>query len=78
MRSAGDYATGANHVLPTGGLAAAYGPLDVEDFGSWSQIQTLDERGLRSLLPTITALAGAEGLDAHALAATIRFEQEHS
>lgn len=74
--SAGDYATGANHVLPTGGLAAACGPLDVEDFGSWTQFQTLDERGLRGLLPTITALAGAEGLDAHALAATIRFEQE--
>jgi histidinol dehydrogenase len=75
--SAGDYATGANHVLPTGGLAAAYGPLSVEDFGSWTQIQTLDETGLRSLLPTITSLAGAEGLDAHALAATIRFEQEN-
>lgn len=75
--SAGDYATGANHVLPTGGLAAAYGPLDVEDFGSWTQFQTLDENGLRSLLPTITALADAEGLDAHALAATIRFEQEN-
>ncbi len=75
--SAGDYATGANHVLPTGGLAAAYGPLAVEDFGSWTQIQTLNETGLRSLLPTITSLAGAEGLDAHALAATIRFEQEN-
>ncbi len=75
--SAGDYATGANHVLPTGGLAAAYGPLAVEDFGSWTQIQTLNEIGLRSLLPTITTLAGAEGLDAHALAATIRFEQEN-
>jgi histidinol dehydrogenase len=75
--SAGDYATGANHVLPTGGLAAAYGPLAVEDFGSWTQIQTLTETGLRSLLPTITTLAGAEGLDAHALAATIRFEQEN-
>lgn len=74
--SAGDYATGANHVLPTGGLAAACGPLDVEDFGSWTQFQTLDEQGLRSLLPTITALARAEGLDAHSLAATIRFEQE--
>lgn len=76
--SAGDYATGANHVLPTGGLAAACGPLDVEDFGSWTQVQTLDENGLRSLLPTITTLAAAEGLDAHALAATIRFEQENT
>ncbi|MDX1448665.1 MAG: histidinol dehydrogenase [Acidimicrobiia bacterium] len=74
--SAGDYATGANHVLPTGGLAAAYGPLGVEDFGSWTQFQTLTREGLASLLPAITALAGAEGLDAHALAASIRFEQE--
>lgn len=73
--SAGDYATGANHVLPTGGLAAACGPLSTEDFGSWTQVQTLTEEGLASLLPTITALAGAEGLDAHALAARIRFER---
>ncbi|MEX1005036.1 MAG: histidinol dehydrogenase [Acidimicrobiia bacterium] len=73
--SAGDYATGANHVLPTGGLAAACGPLAVEDFGSWTQFQTLDEGGLRTLLPTITGLAEAEGLDAHALAARIRFER---
>ncbi|HVR32852.1 MAG TPA: histidinol dehydrogenase [Acidimicrobiia bacterium] len=73
--SAGDYATGANHVLPTGGLAAAHGPLAVEDFGSWAQIQTLTAAGLEFLLPTITELAGAEGLDAHALAARIRFER---
>ena len=73
--SAGDYATGANHVLPTGGLAAACGPLAVEDFGSWTQFQTLDEDGLAALLPTITSLAEAEGLDAHALAAKIRFER---
>ncbi|VAW08871.1 Histidinol dehydrogenase, partial [hydrothermal vent metagenome] len=38
--SAGDYATGANHVLPTGGLARSYGPLSVEDFGSYRQVQT--------------------------------------
>lgn len=73
--SAGDYATGANHVLPTGGLAAAFGPLSVEDFGSWTQIQTLTEAGLSNLIDTITTLAMAEGLDAHALAATIRFER---
>jgi histidinol dehydrogenase len=66
-------------VLPTGGLAAACGPLAVEDFGSWTQVQTLSEEGLATLLPTITTLAEAEGLDAHALAARIRFEraEEH-
>ncbi len=73
--SAGDYATGANHVLPTGGLARSYGPLSVEDFGSYRQVQTLTREGLKTLSPTITALAGAEGLDAHALAVTIRFEE---
>ena len=73
--SAGDYATGANHVLPTGGLAAAYGPLSVEDFGSWRQVQTLTEEGLRTLRPTICELATAEGLTAHRLAADIRFEE---
>ncbi|HSF85640.1 MAG TPA: histidinol dehydrogenase [Acidimicrobiia bacterium] len=72
--SAGDYATGANHVLPTGGLAGSYGPLSVEDFGSWRQVQELTEAGLASLRPTIAALAEAEGLTAHRLAADIRFE----
>ena len=70
--AAGDYATGANHILPTGGLANAYGPLGVEDFGSWRQIQTLTEDGLASLAPTITTLAAAEGLTAHAHAVAVR------
>ena len=72
--SAGDYATGANHVLPTGGLASACNPLQLEDYGSWRQEQRLTRQGLEALSPTITALAQAEGLTAHALAATIRFE----
>ena len=74
--SAGDYATGANHVLPTGGLAAAAGPLSVEDFGSWRQVQRITREGLRSIAPTIATLATAEGLTAHRLAAEIRFEIE--
>ena len=72
--SAGDYATGANHVLPTGGLAGACSPLSIEEFGSWRQEQRLTRSGLEALLPAITALAGAEGLTAHALAATVRFD----
>lgn len=72
--SAGDYATGANHVLPTGGLARAHGPLGVEDFGSWRQVQTLSRSGLEKIRPVIEELAGAEGLDAHRLAASIRFD----
>jgi histidinol dehydrogenase len=70
--AAGDYATGANHVLPTGGLARAYGPLGVEDFGSWRQIQTLTREGLEALAPTITRMADAEGFTAHAHSVLIR------
>jgi len=73
--SAGDYATGANHVLPTGGLARAYGPLSVEDFGSFRQVQTITADGLRSLQPTVAAIATGEGLTAHRLAVDIRFEE---
>jgi len=74
--SAGDYATGANHVLPTGGLARAYGPLSTEDFGSWRQVQRISRSGLAAIFPTISALAGAEGLTAHRLAAEARLVKE--
>ncbi len=73
--SAGDYATGANHVLPTGGLAGAYGPLSVEDFGSYRQEQRIAKQGLINIAPTIARLADAEGLSAHRLAAEIRLER---
>ncbi len=73
--SAGDYATGANHILPTGGLARSSGPLSVEDFGSFRQIQRISQDGLRSLQPTVSTLAAAEGLTAHQLAVDIRFEE---
>ncbi len=72
--SAGDYATGANHVLPTGGLAGSEGPLSVEDFGSWRQEQRITEEGLRAIAGTIDRLATAEGLTAHRLAALLRIE----
>jgi histidinol dehydrogenase len=70
--AAGDYATGANHILPTGGLARSYGPLSIEDFGSWRQIQTLTRQGLKGLSRTITSLAEAEGFTAHANSVSIR------
>lgn len=73
--AAGDYATGANHVLPTGGLARAYGPLGVEDFGSWRQVQTLTRSGLIALAPTILAMARAEGFTAHANSVIARLEK---
>jgi len=74
--SAGDYATGANHVLPTGGLAASYGPLSTEDFGSWRQIQELTREGLERLAPTINTLAAHEGLTAHSACVSIRLESK--
>jgi len=72
--SAGDYATGANHVLPTGGLARCTGALSVESFGKFMQVQRIDRAGLATLRPTIRALAEAEGLLAHRDAVEIRFE----
>lgn len=71
--SAGDYATGANHVLPTGGLARACGALSVEQYGRYLQIQRLSKAGLAALRPTIGALAAAEGLEAHRAAVEVRF-----
>jgi histidinol dehydrogenase len=74
--SAGDYATGANHVLPTGGLAGSYGPLSTEDFGSWRQVQELTREGLERLAPTINTLAAHEGLTAHSACVAIRLESK--
>ncbi len=71
--SAGDYATGSNHVLPTGRLARARGPLSVEDFGHWMQAQIVDRDGLASITPAVAAVAEAEGLVAHRRAVEIRF-----
>ncbi len=73
--SAGDYATGANHVLPTGGLARASGGLSVEAFGKFVQVQRIDREGLASIRETIATLAETEGLLAHRAAVEIRFEQ---
>ena len=72
--SAGDYASGANHVLPTGGLARSCGPLAVETFGKFNQVQRITRDGLAALRPTIRTLAEAEGLLAHRDAVDIRFE----
>ncbi len=71
--SAGDYATGANHVLPTGGLARSVDPLGVEAFGRWTQIQRVDEQGLAAIRETVGHLAAAEGLTAHRNAVEVRF-----
>ena len=74
--SAGDYASGANHVLPTGGLARSCGPLAVEAYGKYNQVQRITREGLAALRPAIRTLAEAEGLLAHRDAVEVRFERE--
>jgi histidinol dehydrogenase len=64
--AAGDYATGTNHVLPTGGGARVHGGLSVDTFLRTSTVQRLDAGALRGLADTVTTLAAAEGLEAHA------------
>lgn len=65
----GDYATGANHVLPTGGLARSYSGLAVEDFIRWTTWQEVGEAAASELARVAAPLAKAEGLPAHAAAA---------
>ncbi len=76
--SAGDYATGANHVLPTGGLARGCGPLAVETYGKYLQVQRISRHGLAALRETIETLAVAEGLYAHRDAVAARFDGPES
>jgi histidinol dehydrogenase len=64
--AAGDYATGGNHVLPTGGWARAVGGLGLESFLKPVTVQRLTAEGLARLAPTVEALAAVEGMPAHA------------
>lgn len=68
----GDYASGSNHVLPTGGWARRRGGLSANDFVKCITVQTIDPRGFRRLAGDVQALARAEGLLAHASAVEVR------
>jgi len=70
--SLGDYCSGTNHVLPTGGHARAYSGLGVADFVKRITIQEATAEGLRALGPVAIALARLEGLEAHARAVDVR------
>ena len=70
--SAGDYASGTNHTLPTGGWARAYSGVNTDSFLRKITFQELTRAGLEGLAPTIGTMAEAEGLDAHAAAVRIR------
>jgi histidinol dehydrogenase len=66
--AAGDYASGGNHVLPTGGWARSVGGLGLETFMKPVTVQQLTRAGLARLRPTVEALAAVEGMPAHAAA----------
>lgn len=70
--SAGDYASGTNHTLPTAAYARAYSGVSVDSFVKKITFQQLTPAGLAALAPTITTMARAEGLEAHARAVEIR------
>ena len=72
--SAGDFAAGPSHVLPTGGAANMFNGLTPDDFRRRHSFVAFAERDLRETRPTIEAFAAVEGLDGHGRAATIRFE----
>ena len=70
--AAGDYASGPNHVLPTGGAARLRGGLSVADYLKVISVQQLSRDALAALAPVITTLARAEGLEAHARSVEVR------
>jgi histidinol dehydrogenase len=74
--SLGDYLAGPNHTLPTSGTARFSSPLSVDDFIKKTQFSHYTEDALRGVKDQIAAFARAEGLEAHARAALIRFGEE--
>ncbi|MFI5150659.1 MAG: histidinol dehydrogenase [Bacteroidia bacterium] len=72
--SAGDYASGTNHTLPTNGYARAYSGVSLDSFVKKITFQKLTEAGLKGIGPAIELMAEAEGLDAHKRAVTIRMK----
>ncbi len=75
--SAGDYASGTNHTLPTNGFASAYSGVSLDSFIKKITFQQLSKDGLSELGKTIQIMAEEEGLDAHKLAVSIRMENEN-
>ncbi len=72
--SAGDYASGTNHVLPTYGYSRNHSSLSLLDFYRRYTVQTVTEKGLQGIGPAIVTLANAEGLAAHANAVKLRLK----
>jgi histidinol dehydrogenase len=73
--SAGDYASGTNHTLPTNGYAKVYGGVSLDSFVKKITVQKISAKGIENLGSTIEIMAAAEGLDAHKNAVTVRLNQ---
>ncbi len=74
--SAGDYASGTNHVLPTNGFAKAFSGVSVDSFIKKISFQKISAAGLKNIANTVITMAEAEGLDAHANAIKIRSDNK--
>jgi histidinol dehydrogenase len=74
----GDYISGPNHTLPTGGMARVRGGLSVNDFVKLITVQEYTAKGIRSLGPPAALLAEAEGLIGHAQAIRTRIEKRRT
>lgn len=72
--SAGDYASGTNHTLPTNGYARAYSGVSVDSFVKKITFQQLTPEGLETIGPAVMEMARAEGLEAHARAVSVRLD----
>ena len=72
--SAGDYASGTNHTLPTNGFAKTYSGVSVDSFVKKITYQKVTREGLQNIAATVINMAMAEGLDAHAKAVSIRLD----
>jgi histidinol dehydrogenase len=72
--SAGDYASGTNHTLPTGGFARSMSGVSLESFVKKITFQKLTDQGVRNIGPQVAQMAAAEGLDAHRRSITLRLE----
>ena len=73
--SAGDYASGTNHVLPTYGYSKSLSSLNLDDFCRKFTVQTVTKQGMLNIGPAIEVLADAEGLDAHKYAVSVRLAE---
>ena len=73
--SAGDYASGTNHTLPTSGWARSFSGVNLDSYYRKMTLQEITRDGLKGLRDTIVSMATAEGLDAHANAVKVRTDE---